>query len=120
MKIYRSISTPIRKGKSWHDLWEGPDGGVVACWERGREKAREDAELAAEAKSGRLVVLPWKGGVEKPIKAAKVGTLHYLAMWQGLRGDDLDIDTDAEVTMTCPVTNVTVLYTGVREKYCNA
>lgn len=50
----------------------------------------------------------------------KVGTLFYLAQWQGLRGDDLDIEIGSEPVLTCTRTHVTVLFTGDFEKYKNA
>ena len=91
---------------------------MIACWERGREKSLQEPELAAQAREGRLMVLVWKGGVEKAIKAKqKVGTLFYLAMWRGLRGEDLDIDLAEEVTLTCAETGVTVVYTNDFAKY---
>lgn len=120
MHVHRARQQPKTTELSWEQRWHGPDRGLIACWERGREKASEDPGLAAEAKAGRLVVLPWKGGVEKRIKGKKVGTLWYLAMWQGLRGDDLDIDLGEEYVMTCSKTGVVVAYTGDYERYKNA
>lgn len=39
----------------------------------------------------------WKGSVEnKTIKGEKYGTLYYLAQWQGLRGENLDIEPSEE------------------------
>jgi len=119
MRIQRSISEPIRQATISHDeRWSGADLGLIACWERGREKSLQEPELAAQAREGRLMVLVWKGGVEKAIKAKqKVGTLFYLAMWRGLRGEDLDIDLAEEVTLTCAETGVTVVYTNDFAKY---
>jgi hypothetical protein len=117
MKIHRSIREPLRHGQTWDKTWRGDDDGVIACWERGREKATEDPELALRAKQGQLVVLPWKGGVEKKLKTQKFGTLKYLAMWQGIRGDDLDIDTERERAITCTTTGMTVTFTGDSRKY---
>ena len=34
-------------------------------------------------------------------KGAKYGTIRYLAQWQGLRGEDLNIELDADVVITC-------------------
>jgi len=83
-----------------------------------REKG---SPLAAMAERGELPVLPWKGGVaQRTKKGSKYGTLWYLAEWQGLRGDDLDIDLDEEVEMTCSKTDMTVTYTLDREKYREA
>jgi hypothetical protein len=121
MRVRRSIDDAIRKGLDWHARWAGPDRGLVACWERGRELALEDPALAARAREGRLVVLPWKGGLERPVKAKrKVGTLRYLAMWRGLRGEDLDLDLSEEPSLVCSATSQTVLFTDDLAKYANA
>ncbi len=121
MKITREASAPPVGNQTWAERWEGEDRGLVACWERGREKARENPELATLAASGELVVLPWKGGIERAIKAGhKFGTLYYLAMWQGLRGDNLEIEIDEETTLTCSKTGMKVTYTPAAEKYAEA
>lgn len=115
--IFRSIVEPKREGLSWDETWEGADKGIVACWERGREKAKEDAELAECACRGELPILAWKGGVEKKIKAKKYGTLQYLAQWQGLRGENLDIHMNKEVEIVCSKTGMPVIYTSDMSKY---
>jgi len=121
MKIHRSITEPIRKSETWDQRWNADDGGLIACWERGREKRVEDPALAAQAIEGQLVVLPWKGGVEKAIKKKqKYGTLFYLAMWQGLRGEDLEIETSGEVALNCAATGMTVVFTNDMAKYAEA
>ena len=118
MKIHRSITVPVRGGLTTEERWHAPDQGLIASWERGLEKSREDPELAAQARAGQLVVLPWKGGVEKVLKKKdKYGPLRYLAMWQGLRGDDLDIDLEAETSVTCSVTKMRVTFTNDARKY---
>lgn len=67
------------------------------------------------------MVLPWKGGVEKAIKKKqKFGTLYYLAMWQGLRGEDLNIDLDEETVMRCTATGMNVTFTRDMAKYAEA
>jgi hypothetical protein len=64
------------------------------------------------------MLLPWKGGVERATKQkSRYGTFAYLAMWQGLRGDDLDLDTDTEVALTCSATGMKVVFTSDRDKY---
>lgn len=121
MKIYRSIAEPIRVHAKWDERWNSEDGGIIACWERGREKRLEDPALAAQAVEGHLVVLPWKGGVEKATKKKqKYGTLFYLAMWQGLRGEDLDIDLSEEAALSCTATGMTVVFTNDQSKYAEA
>lgn len=115
--VYRSIAELNRKGLSWDDLWKGADEGLIACWERGREKAIEDTELANCAQRGELPVLAWKGGVEKKIKTKKYGTLKYLAQWQGLRGEDLNIHLNKEVEIVCSKTRMLVVFTADAKKY---
>ncbi|MDO9013183.1 MAG: hypothetical protein Q7U84_00160 [Polynucleobacter sp.] len=117
MKIFRSISEPIRTGLSWDERWGTLELSVLSSWERGRERRLESPELAASALSGHLIPLPWKGGVEKVIKGSKVGVFNYLAMWQGLRGDELSIDLDEDLTLTCSGTGVAVLFTNDFSKY---
>lgn len=103
------------------ERWHGPDYGLIACWECGAEKALKGPNLARLAKAGELVTLPWKGGVSKKLKSrTKFGTLKYLAMWQGLRGEDLDIDTESEVVVTCTKFGVPVTFTNDIEKYGDA
>jgi hypothetical protein len=121
MRIHRSITEPIRDGAKWDERWNAEDDGLIACWERGREKQLEDPALAAQAAVGQLVVLPWKGGVEKAIKKKqKFGTLFYLAMWQGLRGEDLNIDSTEEIKLSCTATGMAVVFTGDVAKYAEA
>lgn len=112
MRCQYAANDPPDQAPTWAARWEGPDEGLLCAWLRGLEKAREDPALAAKALAGELPVLAWKGGVEKAIKSrTKVGTLLYLATWLGLRGQDLDLDTDAEMQLTCSRTGVTVSYT---------
>lgn len=78
-------------------------------------------ELARRAENGELPVLEWTGGVEKKIKIReKYGTLNYLAQWQGLRGEDLNIDLYEEPELICSKTGIKVIYTGDVRKYGNA
>lgn len=127
-RITRSILQPLRKGLTWDERWKGPDAGLIACWEAGRELARRDRGRARgpdeppatyeRAEAGELVVLPWKGGAERTLKGLhKYGPLNYLAMWQGLRDDDLDIDPATEVTLTCSRTGMQFTYTSDATKY---
>lgn len=96
---------------------EGPDKGLINAWITGLAKRGDAPELAAKATAGELPVLPFRGGVEAAIKTkTKVGHLLYVAMWQGLRGEDLQVDTDIELSMTCTRTGVPVLYTMDFEK----
>ena len=118
MKIHRLITEPIRQINDWDEKWSDADQGLIACWERGRKKSLEDPALASQARAGQLVLLPWKGGIEKATKKMqKYGSLFYLAMWQGVRGDDLNIDVGAEAALVCSATKMTVVFTNDRAKY---
>ena len=99
----RSINEPIREGLSTRELWHAEDFGLIHCWERGRQLQKEKPELAEQAHAGRLPVLWWQGGVVKKLKnnQPKKGTLWYLAVWQGLRNQDLEIDTESGAVLTC-------------------
>ena len=113
MKIHRLIAEPIRQNLTWDERWESTDQGLIACWERGRAKSFEDVTLAQQASNGQLMILPWKGGFKKAVKnKQKYGSFCYLAMWQGLRGNDLNIDTENEPTLTCSMTSMTVVFTN--------
>ena len=113
MLIYQPISSLPTPSENWHERWEGPDQGLIFSWLRGIEKGQENPDLAAKAKAGELPVLAWKGGLEKSIKTkTKVGAMAYLATWQGLRGEDLNIDPDVEICIVCSRTGVSVLFTN--------
>lgn len=120
MRIFRSYKEPIRTGLSWDESWKGDDKGLITCWEVGRELREKEPELASRAEKGELPVLGWKGGVDKKTKKGeKYGTLFYLAQWQGLRGDDLDIDRSQEPELVCSKTGIRVICTGDLKKYGN-
>jgi hypothetical protein len=110
--IKRSILEEIRDDLSWEEAWLGPDRGLITCWETGRLKANESPEISARAKAGELVQLPWEGGLHKSLKegTVKYGTLNYLAMWQGLRGEDLDIEISKTYTLTCTIFKKEVIF----------
>ena len=115
------MSKPIRKKLSWEETWEGNDRGLIFCWEVGRNLRQNNPDLAKLAVKGELPVLGWKGGIEKELKKKeKFGTLNYLAQWQGLRGEDLDIDLREEPEVTCSRTGVKVIFTNDLKKYGNA
>ena len=50
-------------------------------------------------------------------KKEKYGSLNYLAQWQGLRGEDLDIDLTAERETICAKTGMKVIFTCDAAKY---
>jgi hypothetical protein len=113
MRLHRSLRKPIREGLTRSQLWEGPDNGLIWCWEWGRQLRIEQPELAARATRGELVVLVWKGGVEKKLKSKKKsGTLNYLAAWQGLRGEDLDLDLNGVLIIECKKTGQAVTFSA--------
>jgi hypothetical protein len=122
MHVRRSISERIRSGLTIEERWKGADRGVIASWERGRdigdETIQDAQDLAARARRGELVILPWKGGVERALKTKqKYGTMRYLAMWQGLRGESLDVDLDGDLERHCTATGMTVIFTNDPAKY---
>lgn len=97
--LRRSIDCPLRKGLSWEELWRGSDRGLIWCWERGRQNRILMPSLALRASKGELVTLAWKRG-----------TLQYLATWQGLCGNDLDIALDGIRQITCAKTGKSVAF----------
>jgi hypothetical protein len=120
-RINRSFKESKREGLSWDERWNGDDKGLITCWEVGREKRDKEPVLAERIEKGELPVFGWKGGVEKKIKKGeKYGTLYYLAQWQGLRGEDLDIDLSQEPELTCTKTDMKVIYTADLNKYGKA
>jgi hypothetical protein len=138
-RLRRSAKEPIREGLSRDERLHGPDRGLIWCWERGRQKrgagtGDEIAELAlygfdprphlwnlprpdlaARAEKGELVPLNFKGGVKKKLQGdlVKRGTLSYLAQWQGLRGEDLDIDMENETLIVCSRTGQPVVFSAL-------
>ncbi|MFJ1573961.1 hypothetical protein ACIOAU_20595 [Pseudomonas sp. NPDC088322] len=118
MLIQRKLSEPTRTDLSHQEIWSSSDQGLIRCWEIGRQRATEKPDLALQCKSGELPVLGWKGGVSrKLLKSEKYGSLKYLAQWQGLRGEDLEVDLTAEISLTCSKTEMTVTFTPDQAKY---
>jgi hypothetical protein len=116
--LSRAITEPIRTGLSWQQTWEGPDRGLIRCWERGREMRDEQPQLAEQAERGELPLLPWRGGIEgQPAMKWKYGARQYLAMWQGLRGEDLNVRLDEETDVTCTRAGVRVRFTDDTSKF---
>ncbi|WP_442484446.1 hypothetical protein [Aeoliella sp. SH292] len=68
---------------------------MILCWEKGRQRAAENPSLAARAVAGELVETCWCRN-----------SFHYLAYWQGLRGENLSIVAleGSFQTITCSVT----------------
>jgi hypothetical protein len=111
MKLYRSINEDTREFQGMDHRWSGEDRGLIWCWERGRQMAESDPELSVRAKSGELMVLGWRGGVDAGLKMEKkIGTLQYLAQWQGLANNDLEIETDEAVSKVCSLADIEVTF----------
>jgi hypothetical protein len=118
--VQRPHSKPPRTGLTRTQLWEDVDRGLIKCWEIGRQRATRFPELAQRCLADELPVLGWKGGVSRSLKKnQKYGSLKYLAQWQGLRGEDLDIDLSEERSLTCSRTKMVVTFTPDRTKYFN-
>lgn len=105
--ISRPKNTPIRNRRNitTAQLWSGPDEGLLLCWEKGREKAEQESELASRALSDELPELCWARG-----------TWNYLAYWQGLRNDDLFIDKTAVFDRECAKTKRVFAFGGERSE----
>lgn len=115
--IQRNISEPDRQGLSWEQTWQAKDRGLIHSWEIGRRDAQRNPELASRCKAGELPPLGWKGGGLKTLKKlTRWGSLHYLAEWQGLRGEPLHIDLTEEPTIICSRTGMIVTFTGDHTK----
>ena len=118
--IQRSHAKPARSNLSWHETWEGPDSGLIKNWEIGRKLAIQNPDLASRTLAGELPPLNWKGGSDRTlVKREKFGSLRYLAQWQGLRGEDLSIALDSEVTIKCVKTQMIVTFTPDIRKILN-
>ncbi|MBV4459312.1 hypothetical protein KVG96_15265 [Pseudomonas sp. COR58] len=119
-RIHRQIDVPLRTGLTRSQLWEAHDKGLIKCWEIGRQRAVRFPDLAKRCLADELPVLGWKGGVSRSLKKnEKYGSLKYLAEWQGLRGEHLDIDLSEERALTCSRTGMVVTFTPDRSKYFN-
>jgi len=116
-RVTRSILEPIREDPDFQERWNGNDKGLITCWEVGRTLGVKEPELVQKAKDGELPVLGWKGGVAEGLKLKeKFGSLNYFAQWQGLRGEDLNINLDDEYELMCTNTKVKVTYTADHQK----
>jgi hypothetical protein len=112
MLIQASVNNPPAFEHDYDRRLKGPDHGLINAWIAGIRYAKEHPDLAARAQAGELPVLPYRGGVERSIKTRnKIGALQYVAMWQGLRHQDLHLDTESEPVMTCQRTGVPVTFT---------
>ena len=113
MMVHRRATEALRLGLSWDALWNGEDQGLIAAWEAGRVLASTRPDLSRLVLAGQFPTLPWKGGFDQAPKAKiRYGTLLYLAMWLGLRGEDLLLDTDQETTRVCPLSGLRITFTA--------
>jgi len=116
-KIYRNFSEPDRENLTWEEIWRREDKGLIKNYEVGRALAKKEPELAEKAKRGELPVLGYKGGVDKTLKKKeKIGALNYVAKWQALRGEDLNLNLDEEIVLTCTKTDMQITFTMDLEK----
>ena len=97
--LHRSVDVPIRDLQNMDERWAGPDRGLIWCWERGRQKRDAEPALAARAATGELIRLVWKRG-----------SFQYLATWQGLRGQNLDIALEEATTVVCAVSGKSFVF----------
>lgn len=113
MLLHDAFANPPPMALDYAERMEGPDQGVINAWLAGIAMRRDPpSEQQKSALAGELLPLPYRGGVDRKLKIKqKIGALHYLAMWQGLRGDDLNIDTESEPELVCTKTGVLVLFT---------
>ena len=93
--------------------WKSEDMGLIWCWEKGRQMRDSNPELAQKAENGELMTLGWKGGIPDDFKGkTKIGSLQYLAQWQGLANLDLNIDTNSKILLKCNKTEVEVEFSN--------
>lgn len=120
--VLEGVGHGMEPSPDWAIRWEGPDQGAHTAWLAGAQMRRRDSDLAQRAETGELVPLPFRGGVTRQLKTkSKVGHNLYLAMWQGLRGEVLDVDMNAEVSRTCTRFGVPVLFTSdMRKNFAQA
>ena len=111
-RIHLDFPPQVQLSDGFDERWNGPDQGVIAAWIRGIELAKEVPELSGSARRGELPILPWKGGVSGPLKTKnKIGSMLYVAAWQGLRNENLDVDLSSTMTLTFVRYGVPVTYT---------
>ena len=132
MLFERDFTSPYRDADSVAKRFDGPDKGLITAWEVGRKMRAKNHHLLKYYDLGALPMDGFKGGafdVEAYEKALKEGTeyefpvtplegtLHYLAQLQGLKGENLSVDTDKEYTLTCKLSNRTCKLTNNASRY---
>lgn len=115
--VFKSTSDKSRfDNLTWKKRWQGEDNGLIACWEQGRKIAITNETLVTKVKNNELPVLPWKGGYENPIEKTRWHVpFYYYAMWLGLKGEDLKINLDDNIKVTCSRTKMTSIFTNKEE-----
>lgn len=123
LKVSRSISIPVRKYPSFEERWKSYDRGLITAWEVGREKAITSPKLKESALNNELPVLGYIGGYSKELSNIKFkyASFYYLAQWQGIRGNDLDIDSirDEGKVLICSKTGMKTIFTSYSNKVSN-
>lgn len=77
--VFRSITEPIRQNLNMVQRWDGPDKGLISCWEAGRQASGMDREN------------PWKSD-----------SLNATAWNQGFNGQDLNVQLVSPEPETVP------------------
>lgn len=112
MLVTASALNPPPIDSNFDTRINGPDKGLINAWLAGLNARANNPLLVAAAQADELPPFVFKGGVAKAIKAKnKIGALHYVAAWLGLRGEDLCLDTEEEITLVCSKTQVPVTFT---------
>lgn len=115
--IQRNITSEIRNNLGLDELWRSEDQGIINAWELGRLEGEKNTDIRLRAQKDELMSLLFKGGFDEKLKNPfKYGSLHYLAMWLGLRNENLIIDINAEYTLCCSRFNHVVMYTSDIDK----
>ncbi len=116
MHISRSIQEDIRENLSYDERENQEDNGLMSAWEVGRNQAQKDEELVLRVINGALPVSVFKGGFKKKLDTItfKYATFKYLAQLQGLKGVDLDIDTDRDdgLELVCSETGMKSIFSA--------
>ena len=100
------------EGLSWEDRWSTFPASMLSSWRQGLINRFSMPELATACINDELPELPFKGGANKDSASNKLGYACYLAMWQGLRGEDLLWDPSHPCKLVCSRYGVTVEFTS--------
>ena len=115
--ISRSITTPIRQEISREERFFSFDRGLINAWEVGRRFRTRKTDMARKCENGEFPISIWSGGVDRTLIEPKYGSLKYLAHWQGMRGEDLFINTSEEHTFQCTRTESVIVFTSDSSKF---